>query len=622
MKRHLLLLFFLIIYSFAKGQQKIDYVYDLPCYSYKIDTSITKFITTPAFSQFIDEVEKDINYTLQTYQIEDFTTLSNYYLTLAQIHILKKEYEKSIEYIEKAKSIQWKDSYKQCFGLLYRTIAKTESVDKENLKLDFFQKQLKSDLKSIEWKSTHNVLENEHYQTLLVTDDRITREIDRFKNQMNYKKEIASETAYDLIQKTIIKKYINLITNGFVPVLNTYLKKHTPFFPDYYLGCNEATFPNYVDTSMLYPVLVGQIDLGIDTTVFNTNQIYKNKADPIDGKDNDRNGFIDDYHGIAFDSVDLPSKKSYPSLYFTDSLNEHIHLNKIRKGIYDIKIFQYHTPDAEYALTHLIKNKDYKSYIKNLREIGKFLDGSHGTSTAAIILRHNPTAILIPNKIFTAYDVDFTNLNSFNAWIQTLDQMIDYNKKKGVQIINISLYMDFYRLLPLFYSEQKNSLDVCLANKLTGIYIQNLNESCKKIFSKSPEILFIIGAGNNNADVSFTASALSHIDLPNVLIVGGVDCTGDVNYFSAIGKDINIYANSYDLAQLPEGQTQIQWGTSFSCPQVTNLAVKLLAINPNLSVKQLRALILDGATINKEKNTKILNAHRSINLLLEGEFEK
>ncbi|HPH99702.1 MAG TPA: S8 family serine peptidase [Chitinophagaceae bacterium] len=598
-----------ILHSSIRAQIKINYAYELPCYSYTIDTPLTKFITTPVFDQFITQVQTDIEYTLQHYTITDFTTLSNYYLTLSQIHILKGNYDKAIDYIEKAKQLQWKNSYKQCFGLLYLNIAKTLKGNKGNISADIFKKNISENLNSIQWQTAHDVLEGEHYQTLFLTGDRMDRRLNGFKYKMNYTQHITNEPAYRLIQNAVDKKYLIPIADIYRSSLNVYLTKYTPTSSSYSLGCNEAKFSSVIDINKLYPVIASYIDPGIDTTLF-VNKLYTNVSDPIDGKDNDRNGFVDDYHGIAYDSIDVYSKTLLNTTSF-DKPEDRAYIYKIRKGTWDLRTFQ-QTPEADYTIQHYVNNTNYKEYANISRKLGEFTNLAHGTSTADIILRNNPSAKLIINKIFFNDD-DFHDFDRLNKYCRILNDMVNYSKRNGAKVINISWGFNFDYILATFNTN--NTLDICSANEVAKEYFKIISNNFKNIIASAPDILFTICPHNQNTDVDFDIMTPANINLPNLITVGGIDCSNNITGAGSIGKSVDIYANPTDNALFPGGERQIWRGTSFSAPRVANLAIKLLAINPKLSVQELRSLIMQGANFDKEKKIYILNAEASMQLL-------
>ena len=93
--------------------------------------------------------------------------------------------------------------------------------------------------------------------------------------------------------------------------------------------------------------------------------------------------------------------------------------------------------------------------------------------------------------------------------------------------------------------------------------------------------------------------------------IGAVDKAGDEAAFTSFGK-VELYANGYEVESVVPGGDRQSWsGTSMSAPQAANLAAKLLAVYPELTTAQLRALIIDGCDI------KIITENRKVILLNE-----
>ena len=127
-------------------------------------------------------------------------------------------------------------------------------------------------------------------------------------------------------------------------------------------------------------------------------------------------------------------------------------------------------------------------------------------------------------------------------------------------------------------------------------------------FRGAPEILFVAGAGNEDEDVDFVRSFPAGINLPNVITVGAVDSALQPAGFTSYGKSIDFYANGFEVpAKVPGGMPINISGTSLAAPQVTNLAAKLLAVNPKLTVAQVRAIIEATATEEGPKKLKVIN---------------
>ena len=73
-----------------------------------------------------------------------------------------------------------------------------------------------------------------------------------------------------------------------------------------------------------------------------------------------------------------------------------------------------------------------------------------------------------------------------------------------------------------------------------------------------------------------------------------------------IGKTVVVHANGFEVESFLPGGDRVKFsGTSMASPQVANLAAKLLALKPELTVAQVRQAILDGA----ERKGRVNLAH-------------
>jgi subtilisin family serine protease len=126
----------------------------------------------------------------------------------------------------------------------------------------------------------------------------------------------------------------------------------------------------------------------------------------------------------------------------------------------------------------------------------------------------------------------------------------------------------------------------------------------------------VAAAGNSDNDAAFAEFVPSGIDLPNILTVGAVDQAGEETSFSSFGKNVDVHANGFEVeSYLPGGERMKYSGTSMAAPNVVNLAAKLLAIDPALTVGQVIGLIQDGAERSADGRINLINPKRSFELL-------
>ena len=97
------------------------------------------------------------------------------------------------------------------------------------------------------------------------------------------------------------------------------------------------------------------------------------------------------------------------------------------------------------------------------------------------------------------------------------------------------------------------------------------------------------------------------------MTIGAVDSAGQETSFSSFGRTTVAHANGYQVDSLVPGGGRLRAsGTSTAAPQVANLAAKLWALYPGLSVAQVRQLILDGAERNGRVN--LIHPRRTLEL--------
>jgi subtilisin family serine protease len=130
---------------------------------------------------------------------------------------------------------------------------------------------------------------------------------------------------------------------------------------------------------------------------------------------------------------------------------------------------------------------------------------------------------------------------------------------------------------------------------------------------KAPEILFVTSAGNSADDPTFNESIPSSIVLPNLLTVGAVDQAGDEAGFTSYGATVKVHANGYQVDSFLPGGTRVALsGTSMASPQVTNLAAKMLAVNPKLKPQDLIRLIVDTGERSADGRRHLMNPKKAV----------
>jgi subtilisin family serine protease len=198
-------------------------------------------------------------------------------------------------------------------------------------------------------------------------------------------------------------------------------------------------------------------------------------------------------------------------------------------------------------------------------------------------------------------------------------ETIDYFKRTGVRAVNMS-----WAISPNYYEAilGKNQAggDEAERQRLAREMYEIAAAALRSAMASAPEILFFAAGLNQDADNRFREQIPASFDLPNLITVGAVDRAGDEAIFTSYGK-IQVYANGVHVPSfVPGGEVIPLSGTSMATPQVVNLAAKLLALKPELTVAELRRAILEAAdekTVGEGRTIRLLNPRAAVEQVVE-----
>lgn len=128
--------------------------------------------------------------------------------------------------------------------------------------------------------------------------------------------------------------------------------------------------------------------------------------------------------------------------------------------------------------------------------------------------------------------------------------------------------------------------------------VEAIRTALREGMAAAPAVLFVGASGNAGTSVE-EANPATRFALPNFLLIGAVDRKGNKTDWTNTGPEVTLYANGDRVpARLPGGALSYPSGTSMATPVVVNAAAKMLAVNPNLSGAQMRALLEQTADRN------------------------
>ncbi len=282
-----------------------------------------------------------------------------------------------------------------------------------------------------------------------------------------------------------------------------------------------------------------------DVRTFPKENIFINPLETLNGKDDDKNGFIDDVYGIGFDYQEQPTLHEYTPTYDTVGkvLLRYFH------GTAVASVVLRNNPDVELVGVGFLKYVDRPYEPKWLENIKKRLLGNPETDVALL------------DKLFRT--------------------SVAYFKKYNVKVVNISwsAHTDFFKKflddLGIYSNENFEKMKK---------WMQLFHNSLYKVFKENPDIFFVIAAGNENRDIDECFAVPAIIDLPNTITVGGLDKTGRQKAnFSNYGKNVKVFATAiYNQLQIsPTHVLPDAEGTSFAAPVVTAYVACQLAKGKN-----------------------------------------
>ncbi len=381
-------------------------------------------------------------------------------------------------------------------------------------------------------------------------------------------------------------------------VLAAYIQENQTAKPDIWQA-REAVLP---PASKLTPVNVAIWDSGFDTALF-AGREWTN-AHPG----------VADLHGIAFDVnahpthgdlIPLTAKQQadYPVL-----VKDLQAINDIENGI---------NSDAAGAYKRKLgamPPKDMRAYLDETEVISGY---SHGTHVTGIAARGNPAIRLAYARM--TYDNNNPHMPPSQQHsgddAAMFAHTVDWFKANNIRVVNMSFW-DYPANFERDLEANGIGKDAAERKQLARQYFNIEKAGMYNAIKNAPGILFVTIAGNSDSDNAFEETMPSSFVLPNLIVAGAVDMAGDETSFTSYGKNVLVDADGYQVQSVvPGGQKVAESGTSMAAPQVTNLAAKLLAIDPSLTPVQLIALICKGADTTSDGRRHLINPAKSVSLL-------
>jgi len=582
----------------AQTKQRIDKAADLPRFTYKLDGTVEEVVRSDAkFAKFAQEVRRDIDSVLAKYEITDKAAERGLRGTLVQLDMLEGRNDAALAGIARVKELQEKPANKLLSGLSQRAIIASQAKV-GNRTSDAYRSEvgraISADLAPMPYDVIANEIKEAKAGAELLGEGRVIGSLREYLQPTVDKNGgvLSSDLAPNVVGAKYVLTFPLPLKQTLVNTYGAYLDAHKVEKPDIW-GARDAALPSGRGYK---PVIVAVWDSGVDTKLFG-NAVVKDSGQPA---------------VIAFDRFSNPATGELSPI--PAELRSRIPDLKAKlKGFSDLQS-NIESPEAS-ALKQwfsTLKPEEYKAAIEELQLVGNWM---HGTHVAGISVAGNPYAQVVVGRIEFDWHLlpdPCPSKELSERAAKSSQAYVDFFRKQGVRVVNMSWGGSV--------KGEEGGLELCNIGKtpeerkaLAREYFDIEKNALIKAFASAPEILFVASAGNSNSDAAFDESIPSNISLPNLITVGAVDKAGDEASFTSYGPTVVVHANGYQVdSVIPGGERLAESGTSMAAPQVTNLAAKILAINPQLTPPQVIAIIRDTADKTADGRRTLVNPKKAL----------
>lgn len=580
---------------------------DIPRSSYELPAlPSTLILDTPdALLPLAEQLEADVRSILDGYEIQDTSSQQTLLRALLRVSISDADWPRALELIEQARALVDNEAERATLAFQQAAFAtaaiEAGTTDLQSARFrDAYRRSLKNQVAAMDLTESESTL-----RAIKNSAEIVTRELLRggLEGALDPKAEAQDLVVSRDTVSALLANYQNLQMMALNDITAEVIGERLAAEQ---VEIEDRWAERQVDLSArddLTPVTVGIWDTGTDVSQFE-GRVWQNPRERFNGQDDDGNGFVDDVHGIAF-TPDWSRSTGLLRPIPDEDAGDIDRQLLLLKGALDMRIGQ-DTEEARLFRQTMagLAADEVQAFQSRMTRMGLFY---HGTSTADVAQRGNPAVRLLPVRFdqeIGAVPVPFDETYA-EGFARHVRDSVEYLDDAGARVVNMSWRFTTPQIEGTLASIEP---DADRRRERAIAIFDTMNNALVRAFESKPHMLFVAGAGNENEDVEFVRSLPAGINLPNVITVGAVNKALKEARFTSYGASIDVYANGQDVpSRVPGGMTLTTSGTSIAAPQVVNLAAMLWAMQPELSVEQVRQKILDHATLEGDKALPVIS---------------
>ncbi len=595
----------------ARGIRLVRSAADLPRHAYPFDRSVSAVFREPrAMAQLAGRVQADIQTDLERYALTDSATLLTWRTRLVNAALVRGDQAAALVEIEKLRKLKHLPATQQAAGFPLGAILRAErsgAAHEPAMLRARVRRTLNADLDGMSWEVVRDHIMEQTASLSTVNVEHATArtlaECDRMLPLNN--QELPDFIVAELLDLWVTIHHILPYRDEVMRIVAERAERAGTPAPGF-AGRGVTLDPSHGS-----PVIVAIWDSGLDLGAF-PERVWRNPREQANGIDDDHNGFIDDLHGIAHGLYGQPEPDLLTSL--EPLVESRAEVERRFQGYSDLLRFR-NTADAAHV-RKLLDSLDPDGLDAFFGELQCFADHSHGTAIASVAAEGNPFIRLLPVRADYHMRPFWPTREAAEAHAAAQTATVAYFRQARVRVVNMS-WSESLALTESYVPHSTGAATTAERCRIAQEYMAIINQSLHDAIKNAPEILFITSAGNLACDVTFDGLIPGAYDLPNLVAVGAVDDARRPWYKTCYGEKVKLYAPGVDVpGRLPGGRGYASSGTSIACPGVTNLAAKLLAIDPKLTPVQLIDLMVtNGEPLTDWSGGRVIHPQRTVEAL-------